>query len=137
MALEYTWPLGGSLSISCSFACHKARKPASQLPGTDYVKKAGSPIYAIADGVVEVADATDNSASGKWVKIRHGKGHRSYYLHMSKLAAKVHVGGRVKKGDVIGYVGTTGSSTGNHLHLSITSLGVLVDPHKFLARKVK
>lgn len=139
MALEYGYPLKGSLSISCSFKCHKARKPASKLPGTDYPKKAGTPIYAIADGTVEVADNSDNSASGKYVKIRHSKklGHRSYYLHMSKLAAKVHAGAVVKKGDIIGYVGTTGASTGNHLHLTITYLGVFVDPHKFLAARVK
>lgn len=137
MALEYGWPLQGDLSISCSFKCHKSRKPPSGLPGTDYPKKSGTPIYAIADGVVEVADHTDNSANGKYVKLRHGKGHRSYYLHMSKLAAKCVPGAKIKKGACIGYVGTTGASSGPHLHLSITSLNVLIDPHKFLAARVK
>lgn len=137
MALEYGFPLKGALKITCSFSCHKKRTPPSKLPGTDYAQKVGTPIYAITDGIIEVADHTDNSPSGKYVKIRHGKGHRSYYLHMSKLAAKAIVGQRVKRGDLIGYVGTTGASTGPHLHLSVTVLGVLVDPHKFLAARVK
>lgn len=131
---KYVYPLPQPLQVICSFACHKARRPPSLLPGTDYPKKTGTKIKAITSGVVVVADRTDNSDMGKNVQILHGRTVRSYYLHMDSVSVKV--GDRVAAGDVIGTVGATGSATGPHLHLSIRVLGALVDPHKWLARRV-
>lgn len=135
MGKKYVWPLPQPLQISCSFACHKARKPPSMLPGTDYPKKVGTKVHAITGGRVITADRIDNSASGKYVTVQHGKGFYSQYLHLSTVNVKA--GDQVNAGDVLGSVGSTGASTGPHLHLAVRYFGVLVDPHKFLSRRVK
>ena len=92
--------------------------------GIDIPAPAWTPIYAIADGVIgKVATESTNPLEGNTVRVNHVFGNnaphkyvRSYYLHMIQTAS-VKEGDSVKKGDVIGYVGSTGDSTGNHLHL--------------------
>ena len=69
------------------------------------------------------------SSYGNYVVISHGDGTTSLYAHMSSRA--VSVGGVVNQGDVIGYVGSTGNSTGNHLHLEIRVNGTRVDPEQY------
>jgi len=135
MTKEYKWPLPQPLQISCSFKCHKARKPPSNTPGTDYPKKIGTKVKAITSGVVAYANRVGAGSAGKNVTIKHGRGFYSQYMHLSDVDVKV--GERVNAGDVIGAVGSTGASTGPHLHLAVRYLGLLVDPHKFLSRRVK
>lgn len=79
--------------------------------GTDYAAPSGTPIVAVGDGVVSQSSYT--SGNGKFVKIRHNSTYETQYLHMSRRA--VSVGERVKQGEVIGYVGSTGLATGPHV----------------------
>jgi murein DD-endopeptidase MepM/ murein hydrolase activator NlpD len=92
--------------------------------GIDQRGAAGTPIRAVADGVVKVV--RDWKLHGRTVGIDHGQGLESMYLHMSRFA--VPEGAQVKKGDVIGYVGSTGRSTAPHLHWSLYANGVPVNP---------
>lgn len=93
--------------------------------GTDYALPTGSPIYAPADGIVKVTHP-DMFYSGKTILIDHGYGIFSSYSHLSEIS--VTQGSIVKQGELIGKIGTTGRSTGPHLHLTLTWFGVRVDP---------
>ncbi len=81
--------------------------------GTDYAAPHGTPIMSVADGTVEAASST--SGNGNFVKIRHMKPYESQYLHMSRFASGIRAGTKVKQGDIIGYVGSTGLATGPHV----------------------
>lgn len=93
--------------------------------GTDYAAPRGTPIYAAGDGTV--ATAKWKGGNGRFVAIDHPGGFRTTYSHMSAFSEDAKEGGAVKRGDVIGYVGTTGLSTGNHLHVELKSDGRPVD----------
>jgi murein DD-endopeptidase MepM/ murein hydrolase activator NlpD len=93
--------------------------------GTDYAAPTGTPIYAIADGVIENAGYT--SGNGNYVKLRHNKTYDSGYLHMSKIAPGMRPGVKVNKGQVIGYVGSTGLATGPHLCFRFWKNGSQID----------
>ena len=96
--------------------------------GMDFTASVGSPVYATGDGVV---DRADNSASGfgNHVVIRHGFGYESLYAHLSKYNCRP--GQHVKRGDVIGYVGSTGRSEGPHCHYEVHKDGKVVNPLNF------
>jgi len=81
--------------------------------GTDYAAPYGTRILATGDGVVEVAGFT--AANGNWVKIRHNGTYTTGYLHMSKIKSGIRPGVKVKQGQTIGYVGSTGLANGNHV----------------------
>lgn len=81
--------------------------------GTDYAAPHGTPILSVADGVV--TEATRGGGNGNYVKIRHMKPYETQYLHMSRFAKGISPGTRVKQGEVIGYVGSTGLATGPHV----------------------
>lgn len=103
--------------------------------GIDYAVPQGTPIHAIADGKVIVAEY--HYSWGNHVHIVHKDGTSSNYAHMSQI--KAHVGQQVKQGDVIGLVGSTGNSTGPHLHLEISksaslAQGELIDPATVLGK---
>lgn len=104
--------------------------------GTDWAVPGGTPIGAVADGVVaEVVPNNDGSGWGNYVRIDHeigGKNVQSLYAHMQE-SSSLKVGDEVKAGDIVGPVGTTGDSTGDHLHLEILVEGEHVDPEKWLA----
>lgn len=93
--------------------------------GLDFTSPQGTPIYATADGTVKMA-GFDNSGFGNHVIINHGYGYETLYGHMVRVKAKS--GQHVKRGDVIGYVGSTGKSTGPHCHYEVHRNGVPVDP---------
>ena len=97
--------------------------------GLDIAASNGTPIKAASDGVVTYAQY-NNGGYGNLVKISHGNGVESYYGHCSKLYVKV--GQTVKAGDTIAAVGSTGHSTGNHLHFEIRINGTQVNPQKYL-----
>jgi len=96
--------------------------------GMDFSAKTGTPIFATGDGVVSRAD---NSASGfgNHIVIRHGFGYETLYGHLSKY--KSRVGQRVNRGDIIGYVGSTGRSQAPHLHYEVHKNGEVVNPLNF------
>ena len=94
--------------------------------GVDFAAPKGTPIFAAGDGIVERAGWF--SSYGKYIRIRHGSNLKTAYAHMSKINSKVKSGKRVKQGQVIGYVGTTGRSTGPHLHYEVIKNGRKVNP---------
>ncbi|UOK42625.1 MULTISPECIES: M23 family metallopeptidase [Flavobacterium] len=96
--------------------------------GMDFSARTGTPIYATGDGVVEKADAS-LSGYGNHIEIRHGFGYETLYAHLSKY--KVRPGQHVKRGDVIGYVGSTGRSEAPHLHYEVYQNGKVVNPLNF------
>jgi len=96
--------------------------------GIDLAAPTGTPVYATADGIVGRANWF--SSYGLYVQIEHGAKLETRYAHMSKLA--VADGQRVKKGDLIGYVGTTGRSTGPHLHYEVRIDGQAVNPIPYM-----
>lgn len=93
--------------------------------GTDFAAPAGTPIRSVGDGLVEEAQYKANN--GNYVKIRHNATYTTGYLHMSKIAAGVRAGTRVRQGQVIGFVGSTGLATGPHLCYRFWRNGVQVD----------
>ncbi|SFV66442.1 Membrane proteins related to metalloendopeptidases [hydrothermal vent metagenome] len=99
--------------------------------GTDFGARKGTPLLAVNDGRVSFSGWM--RGYGNVVKIRHAGGYESLYAHQSRR--RVKRGQRVKKGQIIGYVGSTGRSTGPHLHFGLTKNGRWVDPMKVLRRK--
>ena len=96
--------------------------------GLDFAAPQGTPIYATANGTVTVAGNTGNGY-GNHVVINHGYGYETLYGHMVKVKAKA--GQQVKRGEVIGYVGSTGKSTGPHCHYEVHKNGQKIDPVYF------
>jgi murein DD-endopeptidase MepM/ murein hydrolase activator NlpD len=96
--------------------------------GLDFSAPQGTPIYATADGVVQTAGLSDGGY-GNHVVINHGYGYETLYGHMVRVKARR--GQRVKRGEVIGYVGSTGKSTGPHCHYEIHKNGQKLDPVYF------
>ena len=94
--------------------------------GTDYAAPSGTPIMAAGDGVVEEADWS--SGYGRYTVIRHANGYETAYAHQSEIAAGIVPGAQVRQGQVIGYVGSSGLSTGPHLHFEVKINGTFVDP---------
>ena len=93
--------------------------------GLDFSAPTGTPIYATSDGVVQSAGFSTDGYGNK-VVINHGYGFQTLYAHMVRVKAKA--GQTVKRGEVIGYVGSTGKSTGSHLHYEVIKRGAKVDP---------
>jgi len=96
--------------------------------GMDFSSRTGTLVYATGDGVVEKADNTA-SGYGNHIVIRHGYGYQTLYGHLSKY--KVKAGQKVKRGDIIGYVGSTGRSEAPHLHYEVHRNGEVVNPLNF------
>lgn len=96
--------------------------------GMDFTAKTGTPIYATGDGVVAKADNTA-SGFGNHIVIRHGYGYETLYAHLSKYKARA--GQRVKRGDIIGYVGSSGRSEAPHLHYEVHKNNKVVNPLNF------
>ncbi|HEY2705384.1 MAG TPA: M23 family metallopeptidase [Candidatus Dormibacteraeota bacterium] len=103
--------------------------------GIDLAAPSGTPLHAAADGVVLIAAASADASGrlvgyGNYVVVGHAAGFLTLYGHMSDVA--VHGGDRVRQGEVIGYEGSTGNSTGPHVHFEIRKDGTLLDPAPFL-----
>ena len=94
--------------------------------GVDWATAYGTPIFASGNGVVEVAGW--EGGYGKYVKLKHNNGYETAYGHMSAFAKGMEPGKRVRQGQVIGFVGSTGQSTGAHVHYEILVNGRFVDP---------
>ena len=96
--------------------------------GVDYAAPTGTPVVAIGDGTV--TKAAYSGGAGHMVKIKHNSNYETAYLHLSKYGAGIKAGARVKQGQVIGYVGSTGLSTGPHLDFRFYKNGHPVNPLK-------
>jgi len=94
--------------------------------GVDWATAYGTPIFASGNGTVEVAGL--EGGYGKYVKLKHNNGYETAYGHMSAFAKGLEVGKQVRQGQVIGFVGSTGQSTGPHVHYEILVNGRFVDP---------
>lgn len=105
---------------------HPVLKIARPHLGVDYAAPTGTPIRAVGDGTVTVASWL--GGGGRTVKIRHNSTYQTSYLHMSRFEKGIKRGSRVQQGQVIGYVGTSGLSTGPHLHFEFLVNGRVVDP---------
>ena len=103
--------------------------------GIDYAAPYGTPVQTIGDGIV--VEARYSSSAGNIVKIKHNGVYKSGYLHLSKFGTGITVGAKVKQGDVIGYVGSTGLSTGPHLDFRVWQNERTVDPLKIDAPPVE
>ncbi len=96
--------------------------------GVDYAAPTGTPVYSVADGVI--VSKGFNGAAGHMIKVKHPGNLMSGYLHLSRYAKGISVGTRVSQGQVIGYVGSTGRSTGPHLDFRLWKNGTAIDPLK-------
>lgn len=105
---------------------HPITRKVHMHAGVDYAAPKGTPVMAIGDGTVEFAGRKGNE--GNMVKIRHNSVYQSAYLHLSKFGKGIRRGSRVSQGQVIGYVGSTGRSTGPHLDFRIWKNGSPVNP---------
>jgi murein DD-endopeptidase MepM/ murein hydrolase activator NlpD len=123
------WPVAGWLSSSYGTRNDPFNDEKSFHPGLDISADYGTPVLATADATV--TSAGSNGAYGNMVVLDHGFGITTKYGHLSRIA--VMGDQRVKRGDVIGYVGSTGRSTGSHLHYEIWMNGHLTNPMTLLA----
>ena len=95
--------------------------------GVDYAAPTGTPVKTIGDGVV-VAKAFDEKGGGNYVKIKHNSVYTTTYMHLSRFGTGIQTGAHVKQGSVIGYVGSTGLSTGPHLDFRVHKNGQPINP---------
>lgn len=114
-----------ALASGFGWRIHPIYKVKKMHTGIDFAAAIGTPIYATADGTIDKVDVSF-SGYGKVIEIDHGFGYRSRYAHMHGFA--VRQGQKVKRGDLIGYVGNTGLSTAPHLHYEVFVNGVHANP---------
>lgn len=114
-----------ALASGFGMRIHPIYKVKKMHTGIDFAAAIGTPIYATADGVIDKLDVSF-SGYGKMIEIDHGFGYRTRYAHMHGFA--VRQGQKIKRGDLIGYVGDTGLSTAPHLHYEVFVNGVHANP---------
>ena len=119
---------GARMSSGYGMRDHPVLRQRRRHNGVDLAAPTGTPVYATADGLVGRADWF--SSYGLYISIDHGAELETRYAHLSRLA--VAAGERVQKGDLIGYVGSTGRSTGPHLHYEVRVDGVAVNPIPYM-----
>src|SRR6202030_1877405 len=96
--------------------------------GVDWAAPMGTPIFAAGNGAIDEIGV--KGGYGKYVRIRHANGYETAYGHMTAFARNIQSGSKVRQGQVIGFVGSTGVSTGPHVHYEIMVNGSFVDPLK-------
>ncbi|MEM7225760.1 MAG: peptidoglycan DD-metalloendopeptidase family protein [Pseudomonadota bacterium] len=119
---------GARLSSGYGMRKHPILGYSRMHKGVDFAAPTGTPIYAAGDGVVERAGR--NGGYGKYIRLRHNSSFKTAYAHLSGYAKGIKKGKRVRQGQVIGYVGSTGRSTGPHLHYEVIRGGKQVNPRK-------
>ena len=131
-------PLACCPRVTSRFSYHR-RNPVLGMVrahlGVDYGVPVGTAVRAVASGVVDFAGFSGEA--GRMVRLRHGSGYQTAYLHLSALGAGIRVGARVEQGQTIGRVGATGTATGPHLDYRILRNGVYVNPLAELQRMPK
>lgn len=121
-------PLNGNYRISSKFGSrkHPIHGRVAFHKGVDYAAKLGTPIHASAEGIIEYIG--NNGGYGKYIRIKHKDGYSTCYAHISKFSSDITLNSKVKQGQVIAYVGSTGSATGPHLHYEVIHQGKHIDP---------
>jgi len=114
-----------ALASGFGMRIHPVYKVRKMHTGVDFAAQIGTPIYATADGIIDKLEVSF-SGYGKVLEINHGFGYRTRFAHMHGFAARF--GQKIKRGDLIGYVGDTGLSTAPHLHYEVFVNGVQVNP---------
>ncbi len=122
------WPVRGLVTSEFGYRSSPFGGGREFHEGIDIATKHGTPVRAPADGVV--LEASIQSGYGNVVRVDHGRGLSTLYAHLSRIA--VRKGAIVRRGEVVGYVGNTGRSTGSHLHYSVYFSGVAVNPRGYL-----
>lgn len=117
-----------ALASGFGYRIHPIYKTSKMHTGMDFTAKIGTPIYATGDGYVITADGSGRGY-GNHVVINHGYGYQTLYGHMSRIKARR--GQSVKRGEIIGYVGNTGTSTAPHLHYEVRKGGRPINPVNF------
>jgi murein DD-endopeptidase MepM/ murein hydrolase activator NlpD len=117
---------GARLSSGFGMRKHPIRGYMKKHQGVDFAAPTGTPIYAAGDGIIEMKQRY--KGYGKYIRIRHANGFKTAYGHMSKFNKTPS--GRVKQGSIIGYVGSTGNSTGPHLHYEVLKNNIRINPQK-------
>lgn len=116
--------------ISSRFSYHRKHPVTGKVKAhtaVDYAAPTGTPVYAIGDGTITKL-GWDPSGGGNRIRMKHMRGYESCYMHLSKFAPGLKVGSRVNQGQLIGYVGATGTATGPHLDFRIWENGKPIDP---------
>jgi murein DD-endopeptidase MepM/ murein hydrolase activator NlpD len=128
MATPKGWPATGHVTSPYGERQHPVSGKPEFHSGVDIAADPDSPVRATADGIVSFAGWAGNN--GNLVVLEHGLGFSTFYCHNRRIA--VHRGQRVRRGDVISYVGSTGNSTGPHVHYEVWREGKSVNPKKYL-----
>ena len=131
LATPLGWPVAGTISSPYGYRNHPVHEERKFHTGVDLSVPSGSEVKATADGIVSFAGWTENS--GIVVVAEHGRGFSTAYAHNRKALARI--GQRIARGDVIAMSGSTGLSTGPHVHYEIWRGGRHADPAGFLARR--
>jgi murein DD-endopeptidase MepM/ murein hydrolase activator NlpD len=131
VAIPSALPVQQSTNFTSGFGVRSDpfRGRAAMHPGVDLAGPAGTPIYATADGIVDRAE-WNNGGYGNMVEIDHGHGIQTRYGHLTRYI--VNAGDHVKRGQLIAYMGSTGRSTGSHLHYEVRLEGKAVNPIPFM-----
>jgi murein DD-endopeptidase MepM/ murein hydrolase activator NlpD len=122
------WPVKGWITSGFGKRASPLTGEPGRHYGVDIANEVGSPIRVTADGIVTYAGW--ESGYGRVVVVEHGYGYSTRYGHCSRIEVKV--GQAIKRGDIVGYMGSTGRSTGSHCHYEVRIHGVPVDPEKYL-----
>ncbi len=130
----FRWPLDAKWKRITSTFGYRGEMPigTSDHDGLDIAADMNTPVYAGRSGVIQTRKYSESA--GNYIELNHENGLVSQYMHMVKFAAGIKPGLRVKRGQLIGYVGSTGWSTGPHLHFGVKVNGVCSDPLKFVRR---
>ena len=124
------WPVEGRLMSGFAQRTDPFSGEGAFHTGVDISAPTGTPIHATADGIVIQAEMVAGGY-GRLVRVDHGGGMQTYYAHMSRIA--VHVGQEIRRGDLVGLVGSTGRVTAPHLHYEVRMGGAPVNPYRYLA----
>jgi murein DD-endopeptidase MepM/ murein hydrolase activator NlpD len=124
------WPVNGRLMGGYGVRSDPFSGEGAMHTGIDISAPVGTPVHAAAEGII--AHAGWNGGYGRCVIIDHGNGYQTWYAHLSRM--DVIEGEEIRQGEVLGAVGTTGRSTGSHLHYEVRLGSAPVNPYKYLAR---
>jgi murein DD-endopeptidase MepM/ murein hydrolase activator NlpD len=124
------WPVNGRLMAGYGVRSDPFSGEGAMHTGIDISAPVGTPVHAAADGII--LHAGWNGGYGRCVIVDHGNGYQTWYAHLSRM--DVIEGEEIRQGEILGAVGTTGRSTGAHLHYEVRIGSTPVNPYKFLAR---